>query len=240
MYQYKEGKKRVEEILRNNLEVIENNRLPKSDDLTFDNSYYSWIGSIFVDIRGSSKLFKNNDNKEISKLIKSFTSELIEILRKSDNLRDIGIIGDCVYAIYAVPTKEDIKDLYLKACYCNTFIRMLNKLLEKYKMPTFKAGIGLGASKTLVIKVGRKNVGINDKVWIGDSVIDASNLSSIACKGTFGNILMSPVCYNNVYDVHKKIEKLFEKRYHEDYGNCYSGNAIIIDFNNWINNGFSD
>ena len=69
MYDYREGKKRVEEILKNDLEVIENNRLPKSDDLTFNNSYYSWVGSIFIDIRDSSKLFKHGDNKEISKLI---------------------------------------------------------------------------------------------------------------------------------------------------------------------------
>lgn len=57
---------------------------------------------------------------------------------------------------------------------------MLNKLLLKYALPNFKVGIGLGASETLVIKAGRKDVGINDKVWIGDSVIDASNFAPIA------------------------------------------------------------
>ena len=57
MYDYKEGKERVENILKNNLEIIDNSYLPKSDDLTFGNAYYSWIGSIFIDIRDSSSLF---------------------------------------------------------------------------------------------------------------------------------------------------------------------------------------
>lgn len=43
--------------------------------------------------------------------MKSFTSELIEILRKNDNLRDIGIRGDCIYAIYTTP-KETDDDLF--------------------------------------------------------------------------------------------------------------------------------
>ena len=99
MYDYKKGKQRVEEILKNDLEIIDKDKLPKSDDLTFENSYYSWISSIFIDICDSSILFKNENNQDISKIIKSFTSELIEILRNNNNLREVGIRGDCVYAI---------------------------------------------------------------------------------------------------------------------------------------------
>ena len=58
MYDYKEGKKRVEEILKSNLEVKENERIPKSEELTFNNSYHTWVASIFIDIRDSSNLFK--------------------------------------------------------------------------------------------------------------------------------------------------------------------------------------
>lgn len=239
MYDYKEGKKRVEKILRNDLEVKENNRLPKSEELTFDNAYYSWIGSIFIDIRNSSFLFKNENNKNISKIIKSFSSELIEILRENYNIRDIGIRGDCVYAIYTVPDKNDFYDLYLKAAYCNTYIKMLNKLLVNHNLPTFKAGIGLGASQTLVVKAGRKHVGINDKIWIGSSIIDASNFSSIANTYGFENIVMSSVFYKNLHDVHKDVEKYFSFNI-SNYGNCYSGDVIMTEFNDWIKNDFKD
>lgn len=240
MYDYKEGKNRVEEILSKNLEIEDNNYLPKTDSLTFDNAYYSWVGSIFIDIRDSSSLFKDEDKQNISKIMKCFTSELIEILRESNNKRDIGIRGDCVYAIYTVPYKYDIKNLYFKACYCNTYIKMLNKLLNNHNLPYFKAGIGLGVSKTLVIKAGRKNVGINDNIWIGNSVIDASNFSSIANTNGFDNIVMSSVFYDNLYSIHKKVGELFEKRYHKEYGYCYSGKVIMTEFDNWIDNDFKD
>ena len=239
MYDYKEGKKRVEKIIKNDLEVIENNRLPQSDKLTFKNSYYSWISSIFIDIRNSSNLFKTEDNENISKMMKSFTSELIEILRQNDNYREIGIRGDCVYAIYTTPFQENIYNLYDLTCYCNTYIKMLNKLLSESNLPTIKVGIGLGTSQTLVIKAGREHVGINDKIWIGDAVIDASNLSSLGNKNNYEPIVVSPTFYNNLIQYDETQKKYF--RYSNTrYGNCYMGNIVITEFNNWINDGMKD
>lgn len=155
-------------------------------------------------------------------------------------MSEIGIIGDCVYAIYTAPLQEDLEDLYYRDCYCNTYIKMLNKLLKEYNLPTFKAAIGLGNAKTLVIKAGQKHVEINDNIWIGDSVVDASNFSSIAHKEGFKNIVMSTLFYDNLYPVHKKVGKLFEKKYHHKYRYCYSGNVIITEFDDWIDNSFKN
>ena len=69
IYNYKLGRKRVEKILKNNLKVIDKKKLPNPDVLTFGNSYYSWIASIFVDMRNSSSLFKNEDAKKVSKIM---------------------------------------------------------------------------------------------------------------------------------------------------------------------------
>lgn len=107
-YDYKEGKKRVEAILDNELKIIEQDKLPAIDKLTFDNAYKSWVSAIFVDIRNSTALFTEEDKEKVSKIIRSFTSEIIEILRNDDNLREIGIRGDCVYAVYTAPLKSDI------------------------------------------------------------------------------------------------------------------------------------
>ncbi len=65
-YDYKAGKKRVKEILDNNLEIIEQDKLPSIDELTFDNGYKSWVGAIFVDIRNSTSLFTEEDKEKIS------------------------------------------------------------------------------------------------------------------------------------------------------------------------------
>ena len=50
-YDYKAGKKRVDGILNNKLEIIKKDKLPKDDEFTFDNGYYSFVTGVFVDIR---------------------------------------------------------------------------------------------------------------------------------------------------------------------------------------------
>ena len=142
-YDYKKGKERIVNILDNDLDVVEQNELPQDDSFTFSNGYYSWVTGIFVDIRDSSDLFADEDKEKVAKVIRSFTSEIIEILRNDDNLREIGIRGDCVYAIYTTPEKDDIYELADKTFYINTYMKMLSKLLEERSLPKIKVGIGM-------------------------------------------------------------------------------------------------
>lgn len=99
IYDYNKVKEQIEAILDNELIIIEQNELPSDEVFTFSNGYYSWVTGIFVDIRDSSELFADGDKEKVSKIIRSFKSELIEILHKDENLREIGIRGDCVYGI---------------------------------------------------------------------------------------------------------------------------------------------
>lgn len=110
-YDYRRGKERIEEILDNELKIIDQKNIPTDSAFTFFNGYYSWVSAIFVDMRDSSTLFADKDKEKVSKIIRSFTSEIIEILRSDDNLREIGIRGDCVYGIYSTPQKNDILEL---------------------------------------------------------------------------------------------------------------------------------
>ena len=244
-YDYKNGKSRIEEILNNKMEIIEKEKVPKDDNFTFDNGYYSWVSAIFVDIRDSSKLFTDKDKEKVAKIIRSFTSEIIEILREDDNLREIGIRGDCVYAIYTTPNQSDTYEIAEKTFFINTFMEMLNILLEEKSYPTIKVGIGMSTAQELVVKAGRKNVSINSKVWIGDAVTKASNLSSLGNKDGVLPIVFSELSYINF------IEKLVENTSNDDpkswfkkystneYGIYYSANIIKTDFNNWIKNGMN-
>ena len=244
-YDYKSGKKRIEEILDNKLEIISQNELPTDNDnkFTFSNGYYSWITSVFVDIRNSSKLFADEDKEKVSKVIRSFTSEIIEILRDDDNLREIGIRGDCVYAVYTTPCKSDIYEIADKTFYINTYMKMLNELLQKRSLPRLTVGIGMSTDKELVIKAGRKDVGINSKVWIGRAVTRASNLSSLGNKNNVSSIVYSELSYNNFIE---KLEKQNSaenpKNWFTNYsdntnGIYYSANIIKTQFDNWISNG---
>jgi class 3 adenylate cyclase len=243
-YDYKAGKVRIKEILDNNLDVIEQSKVPSDSEFTFDNGYYSWVSSIFVDIRKSSQLFADEDKEKVSKIIRSFTSEIIEILRKDDNLREIGIRGDCVYAIYTTPSKDNIYELADKTFYINTFMKMLNKLLSDKNYPTISVGIGMSTAEELVVKAGREDVGINSKVWIGKAVTTASNLSSLGSKNGLKQIVFSSCSYNNFIDElvsrsGEKAKEWFTQRYSSSYGTYYDANIIKTDFDDWIDEGMN-
>ncbi|RKM56738.1 adenylate cyclase [Butyrivibrio sp. XB500-5] len=242
VYDFREGKKRIEEILYNELEVIDQNKLPSEREFTFNNGYYSWVSSIFIDIRNSTALFNSEDKVKVARIIRCFTSEIIEILRNDENLREIGIRGDCVYGIYTTPNKNDEYEMAEKAFYINTFIKMLNKLLMKKGFDYLLVGIGVASAQELVVKAGRKDTGINNQVWIGKAVSRAANLSSIGNKEGNGAILFSELSYRDFIDklVNNNGEKAydwFERKYNNRIGYYYSCNLIDTDFNNWINEG---
>ena len=239
-YDYREGKKRIDQILDSEMEVIEKDKLPKSDELTFDNSYLSWISAIFIDIRDSTKLMARDDQEYVAKVVRCFTSELIEILRGEDNLREIGIRGDCVYAVYTTPDKEAIDDVFTLAAWCNTYLNMLNAVLRQRGFDTLRAGIGLGLGHDHIIKAGRKGANINAHVWMGDAVSAASKLSGYGQKDGRQRIWMTSWFYNNIMDIdverNNEARSWFDKSTTEPYG-CYQCGVVMTTMETWINNG---
>ena len=246
-YDYKKGKERIEAILYNDVEVIKQENLPKESDFTFDNAYESWVTGLFVDIRDSTKLFSEEDKNDVSRLIRAFTSEIIEILRldnqgkPDENLREIGIRGDCVYAIYTTPNKEDEYEVADKAVYINTFMKMLNKLLIGAVYPSIKVGIGVSTSRELVVKAGRENVGINNLVWIGSAVTKASKFSGLGNKDGRDSLVFSKDSYDFIINQVKHrfpgAEMWFKKFLDDELGAYYTADIIIDGFNNWIDAG---
>ena len=241
-YDYRAGKERIDGILDSDLTVIENSRLPKSDGLTFENSYLSWVSAIFIDIRDSTKLMALDDQEYVAKVVRCFTSELIEILRNEDTLREIGIRGDCVYAIYTTPKQNYVDDVFNLAVWCNTYLNMLNASLRERNFGEIKAGIGLAIGHDHIVKAGRKGVDINAHVWMGDAVSTASKLSSWGQKNGRQRIWMSSWFYSNIIDCeveeNKDAKSWFTKSTIEPYG-CYSCNVVRTVMDAWINEGMS-
>lgn len=246
-YDYINGKKRINAILDDDVEVIKQDKLPKESEFTFDNAYESWVTGIFVDIRDSTKLFSQEDKNKVSRLIRAFTSEIIEILRldtnakPDDKLREIGIRGDCVYAVYTTPQKDDVYEIADKSFYVNTFMNMLNVLLKKSGYPAIKVGIGVSTGKDLVVKAGRENVGINNLVWIGSAVTMASKFSGLGNKNGMKSLVFSSCTYFNIIDRLKKESPEAESWFsvHNDFelGTYYTANVVKTFFDNWIDNG---
>lgn len=241
-YDYKQGKNRVESILDNHMIIEEKEKLPADGNFTFENGYRTWLTSIFIDIRNSSQLFTSKNQEETAKVIRAFISELIEILRDDEFMLEIGIRGDCVYAIYNTPLKSDELKCADKTFYANTFINMFNKMLEQRGIAPIRAGIGMSTGCDLVIKTGRKGVGINDKVWIGKAVTEASNLSSLGDKNSYHRLMYSSLSYSNFIDglkarnSKKDVEKWFTSIDDPipNIGIAYNANIIKPDFYEWI------
>lgn len=241
-YDYMQGKNRVESILDNYMRIEEKEKLPSDGNFTFENGYRTWLTSIFIDIRDSSVLFTSENQEETAKIIRAFVSELIEILRDDDDfMLEIGIRGDCVYAIYNTPTQRDVYKCADKTFYANTFINMFNKILINRRINPIRAGIGMSTGKDLVIKTGRKGVRINEKVWVGKAVTEASNLSSLGDKGEYSRLMYSSLSYDNFIDKLQEVSKDNVRLWFHsirdsmsDMGTIYNSDILKKDFNKWI------
>ncbi len=240
MYDYKTGKKRINDILNSKTKIKTVDTIPTNDqEFTYINGIRAWVGALFVDIRNSSDFFTENDPEKVARIMRAFCSELIEILSKNNMYRQIGIRGDCVYAIYSAPMQNDLEKIFCDAIMINTFQKMFNKILEQNNFPTFEIGIGLGASEDLIIKAGKKGSGISDNIWIGDAVIDASNLSGQGNANGFYPICMDSCFYDNIKDFKANDDYTYSHYLEDKYSvvlqmRVYHCNMVYLDFEDWI------
>ncbi len=249
MYNYKNSKANIINILNSTTKIEESSYIPKADEnFTYDNGIFAWTGAIFIDIVNSSNLLDKKDEK-LARLMRAFTSEIITIFQDFDKYRQIGIRGDCVYAIYSVPTKDDVVEMFNISYKLNTFMKMFNVIIKSYGYHEIKAGIGLGCDKDLIIKAGRTGTGINDKIYIGNAIIDACNYASEGNRNGIEPIVMSTCVYDNIIEILKKENPNYEAWIKAKKNNTwydshtvkyYHCDIIQTDFNNWINNGLKD
>ncbi len=240
IYNFEDGKKRIEEILKNN-EEIEKKQVPKDDsEFTYNNGIRAWIGSIFVDIVKSSEIIDKEEDIKVSKILRCFSSEIISIMNSSDNVREIGIRGDCVYGIYNIPTQNETYELLEISAYINTCIKMLNKMFKKNNLKQINVGIGVSIGKDLIVKAGRKGTGINDKIWIGSAVVKACNLANVAGRDGKNVMAFSKIAYDNFIDI--MIKELKDKDEddikgwfkYDAYSNAYFANIVYPSEEKWI------
>jgi len=239
-YNYQEGQKRVREIMDCDNDIIDQDKVPKDSAFTFENGYKSWVTALFVDLRDSTTLFANDNKKKVSKIIRAFTSEIIDICNDDDNLREIGIRGDCVYAIYTTTTQEENYEIINKAFYINTFMGLLNEEMKLKSISSISAGIGISTAKELIVKAGRIKSGVNNKVWIGKAVTFASKLSAKGNKNNTKSIVIGEAFYNNIISQLRKntqnqgVDSWFSEHHDVDLGKFYSCSIVITEFDQWV------
>ena len=241
MYNFRNSKSNVINILKTKTPIETKKAIPDDQEFTYKNAIRCFTSAIFVDIKNSTELFKNQDEK-LARLLRAFTSEIITIFQDFDKYNQIGIRGDCVYAIYSTPDKIDICRVFEIAGKVNSFMTMFNKLLSQYGYSNIGVGIGLGCDEELIIKAGRTGTGINDKIWIGKAVVDAANLSSIANRNYYNKIVMSALFYSNINaSTYRNVSWITKTSCREKgYYELYQCNAADVDFDKWINAGMKD
>lgn len=240
-YDYKEGSKRIIDIFEATNNIKEIDKLPNDEEFEFENVYESWITCIYINIKNLEEIYADIDIVAKSKLLRSFTSEVIGILKEDDDfLKEISNENNYVYAIYSSPKKKDTYYLANKTFIINTFVKMFNKLLKRYCLPKLKVGISMVTSKDFIARATREDLELKNKIWMGDTVSLARNLDKISnCEGN-KSIVFSESAYFNFIDLLEKANKdkapreWFIYNYSEEIGTYYVADIVKTNFNNWI------
>lgn len=232
-YDFKESLCRLDEILNaDSKSYEEKNRIPKRSSLTYTNGFYVNCTAVFVDICDSSRYPEKHTRPVLAKIYRSFISEVIAIFNGNENCREVNVQGDCVWAVFDTLYKEDFWDVLFNCAQVNSLINILNFKLQKKRYETFRVGIGVDYGRALMIKAGYKGSTINEVVWMGDVVNQASNLCGLG-NHTFNNpIVISKTIYN--YLVIKEYDRRSKWFSYDPVHLCYHGDIICRDMDAWL------
>lgn len=184
-YNHVDSFARLDEILspgNNSFEELDS--LPSRERLTFTNGFYGYCAALFVDVRDSSRLPDTYQRRVLARIYRAFISETVAVLNGEGSVREVNIVGDCVWAVYNTPQKSDIDDVFSVAARVNILENVLAFKMEKAGLSTpIRFGIGLSYGRALMIKAGHKGSAINDVVYMGDVVNQAAHLANLGGKG---------------------------------------------------------
>lgn len=168
-YNYVESFARLDEILSpGNTSFEEVDALPSRDRLTFTNGFYGYCTALFVDIRDSSRFPDAYQRRVLARIYRAFISETVAILNGEKTVREVNIVGDCVWAVYNTAQISDIDNVFSTATQVNILENVLAFKMEKAGLKTpIRFGIGLSYGRALMIKAGYKGSTINDVVYWG-------------------------------------------------------------------------
>ncbi|MGW4340795.1 adenylate/guanylate cyclase domain-containing protein [Rhodococcus koreensis] len=235
-YDWTASAKRIDEILNQPAgQFEETNSLPSRDKLTYTNGFYANCTALFIDIRGSSTLTTKHKRPVLAKIYRAFISEMVAVLNSDRFVREVSIVGDCVWAVYDTPHTTDIDDVFSVAAKANTLIALLNARYEKRNIDPLKIGIGIDWGRALMIKAGYSGSGINDVIYMGDVVNRAAHLAHKAGRGIWGSsshpIWVGGNFWGNLNDHN---QGLLTGLYDSELGYVYTGHVVNSPMEEWV------
>ncbi len=194
---------RMREILDSAEKFEEVRDIPSREELSYANGYYVNCTALFIDIRGSSELAAKHKRPVLGKLYRAYLSECVAVMNGDINCREVFINGDCVSGIFNTPNKSDVNGVLLTAARLQSTVQLLNWRLEQEGYAGFNCGLGIDYGRALMLKAGYKGSGINDVIWMGDVVNQASNLCHHGNRGIRKSLQVSNIIYENLNDHNK-------------------------------------
>lgn len=231
-YSYTNSSERIKDILNQPAGTFEEvDGLPDRDKLSFTNGFYGMCSAVFIDIRDSSGLTNKHKRPVLAKIYRAFISEMVAVLNSDPYVREVNIVGDCVWAVYKTTQTTHIDDVFSIASQANTLLKLLNTHYAKKGIDPLKIGIGIDYGRVLMIKAGYSGSGINEVIYMGDVVNRAAHLAHEAGRGWSDPIFAGGVFQQNLNDHNRS---LLTSRYISSLGTVYTGNVVSTDMNDWV------
>lgn len=224
---------RLREILDSTEKFDEVNEIPTRDRLTYSNGFYVNCTAVFIDIRDSSKLPDKHTRPVLGKIYRAYLSECVAVINSDQNCKEVIINGDCVSGIMNTPYKSGIDTAFLTTAKLNSLINILNWRLEQKGYTPIRCGVGIAYGRALMMKAGYKGSGLNEVIWMGAVVNEASNLCHQGNKDYSQPVQVSTTVYNNLNDHNKGLlSPVMKIGLQIDQ---YEGNIIYGEMDNWLN-----
>jgi len=202
--------------------------IPSRSELTFSNGFYVKCTALYIDIRDSSDLPNHHTRPKLAKLYRAYISEVIAIIVGNGNCSEVIVEGDCIAGIFDTRTKAGINSVFSTAARLSSLIDVMNCKFNKYGIQNITVGIGIHYGRALMIQAGFKGSGINDVVWMGDVLNEASRLCGFGNKEDYDReIMVSDIVYINLNEDNRRLLQRNNSR------SCYHGNVVNTTMNNW-------
>ncbi|HPG20075.1 MAG TPA: hypothetical protein P5198_10405 [Flexilinea sp.] len=247
-YNYIDSKRNIKGILSDSSaikKVASINSL--KDRIHSQNGVVTSITAIFVNIVDSKKIYELPDPLLVSKILRSYTSETLNIINSLDENSPLetGVMGDIVYAIFSTPDKAQLYNVVELAFFINTMTLMLNKILEPVvpSILPIKTKIAVSTGIDTVVNATVSGGDRKDKIIIGESVQWAREY--VKSHDLEGPIILHKTTYKNVIALLKlnnpdiDVDELFKTVEFKD-SIVYETNIRKPVFEKWIKTGMKE
>lgn len=140
------------------------------------------------------------------------------VLNSGSCVREVNIVGDCVWGAYNTPYKPAIKNVFAVACTADTLLKLLNHHYAKSGIESLEIGIGVDYGRTLMIKAGFSGSG-------------ATHLAHEAGRGCNKPIYVGSDIYVNLPVADASLLSL---TWLASHGNVYVGDLVTKDMEAWV------